>query len=47
MMGFYNGQERTITYLRALLDQARWRLTAVHYDEPSVRRHQKVIAVPI
>ncbi|KAF8467041.1 S-adenosyl-L-methionine-dependent methyltransferase [Russula ochroleuca] len=38
MMGFFNGQERTITYLRDLLDQAGWKLTAVHYDEPSVRR---------
>ena len=42
-----NGQERTITYLRDLLDQAGWKLTAVHYDEPSVRRYQKAIAVPI
>ena len=47
MMGFFNGQERTITYLRGLLDQAGWKLTAVHYDAPSVRRFQKVIAVPI
>jgi hypothetical protein len=34
-MEFFNGQERTITYLRDLLDQAGWRLIAVHYDEPS------------
>ena len=46
-MGMINGQERTITYLRDLLDQAGWKLTAVHYDEPSVRRYQKAIAVPI
>ena len=47
MMGFFNGQERTITYLRNLLDQAGWKLTAVHNDEPSARRYQKAIAVPI
>ena len=47
MMCLANGQERTITYLRDLLDQAGWKLTAVHYDEPSVRRYQKAIAVPI
>jgi hypothetical protein len=47
MMEFFNGQERTITYLRDLLDQAGWRLIAVHYDEPSVRRYQKAIAVPV
>jgi hypothetical protein len=46
MMGFFNGQERTITYLRDLLDQAGWKLAAVHFDEWSVRRYQKVIAVP-
>ncbi|KAH9994290.1 S-adenosyl-L-methionine-dependent methyltransferase [Russula vinacea] len=47
MMGLVNGQERTITYLRDLLNQAGWKLTAVHYDAPSVLRFQKVIAVPI
>jgi hypothetical protein len=47
MMGFFNGQERTITYLRDLLDQAGWKLTAVHFDEWSVRRYQKVVAVPV
>jgi hypothetical protein len=47
MMGLVNGQERTITYLRDLLDQAGWKLTAVHNDEPSARRYQKAIAVPI
>jgi hypothetical protein len=47
MMGYFNGQERTITYLRDLLDKAGWKLTAVHFDEPSVRRFQKVIAVPV
>ena len=47
MMGILNGQERTITYLRDLLNQAGWKLTAVHYDAPSVLRFQKVIAVPI
>ena len=47
MMGLVNGQERTITYLRDLLNQAGWKLTAVYYDAPSVLRFQKVIAVPI
>ena len=47
MMCLANGQERTITYLRDLLDQAGWKLAAVHFDEWSVRRYQKVIAVPV
>jgi hypothetical protein len=47
MMGFFNGKERTITYLRDLLKQADWKLTAVHYDKPSVFRFHKVVAVPI
>jgi hypothetical protein len=47
MMEFFNGQERTVTYLRDLLGQAGWKLIAVHNDEPSARRYQKAIAVPI
>jgi hypothetical protein len=47
MMGFFNGKERTITYLRDLLKQADWKLTAVHYDAPSVIRLQKVVAIPV
>ena len=46
MMSFFNGQERTVTYLRDLLNKAGWKLIAVHYDKPSVRRYQKAIAVP-
>ena len=46
MMGFLNGQERTITYLRDLLDQAGWRLISVHHDKPTAIRFQKAIAVP-
>ncbi|KAF8262641.1 S-adenosyl-L-methionine-dependent methyltransferase [Lactarius quietus] len=46
MLGLFNGQERTITALRSLLDQAGWKLIAVHYDVPSVMRYQKAIAVP-
>ncbi|KAH9988258.1 O-methyltransferase [Russula compacta] len=46
MMGFFNGQERTITYLRDLLSKAGWKLAAVHHDVPSAMRHQKAIAVP-
>ncbi|KAF8471570.1 hypothetical protein DFH94DRAFT_684737 [Russula ochroleuca] len=37
--------ERTITHLRDLLNQAGWKLTAVHYDKPSEK--QISIAVPI
>lgn len=47
MMGFFNGQERTITYLRDLLNTAGWKLIFVHYDKPSARRYQKAVAVPI
>ncbi|KAH9007907.1 O-methyltransferase [Lactarius hengduanensis] len=46
MLGLFNGQERTITGLRSLLDQAGWKLIAVHHDAPSVVRMQKAIAVP-
>jgi hypothetical protein len=46
-MSLFNGQERTVTYLRDLLYKAGWKLVAVHYDKPSVRRYQKAIAVPI
>lgn len=47
MMGFFNGQERTITAYRDLLKQAGWKLSSVHYDAPQVLRCQKVVAVPI
>jgi hypothetical protein len=47
MMGYFNGQERTITYFRDLLKQAGWKLSTVHYDVPSVVRMQKVVAIPI
>lgn len=47
MMGYYNGQERTITIFRDLFKQAGWKLSAVHYDALSVIRFQKVVAVPI
>jgi hypothetical protein len=47
MMSFFNGKERTVTYLRDLLKQADWKFIAVHRDQPSVIRFQKVIAVPI
>jgi hypothetical protein len=46
MLSLFNGQERTITHFRDLLNQAGWKLTAVHYDSLSVRRYQKVVAVP-
>jgi hypothetical protein len=47
MMGFFNGQERTITDFSNLLQQAGWKLTAVHIDAPSAIRFQKVVAVPL
>jgi hypothetical protein len=46
MMGFLNGQERTITYLHDLLDRAGWKLIAVHHDTPTTIRFQKAIAIP-
>ncbi|KAH9042198.1 S-adenosyl-L-methionine-dependent methyltransferase [Lactarius pseudohatsudake] len=46
MLGLLNGQVRTITALRSLLDEAGWKLIAVHHDGPSVVRFQKAIAVP-
>jgi hypothetical protein len=47
MMGLFNGQERTITYLRDLLDKAGWKLISIHCDKPSARSYQKAIAIPI
>ncbi len=47
MMSLVNGQERTITHFRDLLNRAGWKLTAVHYDPLSVSRFQKVVAIPI
>jgi len=47
MMGYLNGQERTITYLRDLFKQAGWKLVAVNHDAASVIRFQKIIAIPI
>jgi len=46
MLGLVNGQERTITAMRSLLDQTGWKLLAVHHDAPSVVRYQKAIAIP-
>jgi hypothetical protein len=47
MMGFVNGQERTITYLRDLFKQGGWKLSFVHYNSPAAIRFQNVVAVPI
>ena len=46
MLSLFNGQERTITHFRELLDRAGWKLSAVHYDSLSASRYQKVVAVP-
>ena len=47
MMSVFNGQERTITCLCDLLNQAGWKLISVHEDKPSARRYQMAIAIPI
>ncbi len=46
MLALFNGQERRVTGLRSLLDQAGWKLIAAHLDAPSVTTFQKTIAVP-
>ncbi|KAH9971123.1 S-adenosyl-L-methionine-dependent methyltransferase [Lactifluus volemus] len=46
MMGFLNGQERSVTYLRDLFSQSGWKLSAVHYDAPTALWYQKVVAIP-
>jgi hypothetical protein len=46
MLCLFNGEERTITALRSLLDKAGWKLVAVHRDSLSVVSFQKVVAVP-
>ncbi|KAI0278934.1 O-methyltransferase [Russula aff. rugulosa BPL654] len=47
MMGFYNGQERTITYFRDLFKQAGWKLCSIYYNAGSLITFQKMVAVPI
>jgi hypothetical protein len=47
MMCFFNGQERSVTYLRDLFAQSGWKLVAVHYDTPTAIWYQKAVAVPI
>ena len=46
VLGLLNGEVRSITALRSLLDQAGWKIITVHRDPPSVARFQKVTAVP-
>ncbi len=46
MLGLFNGQERTVTALRSLLDEAGWKLVAVHYDAESAPKFLKTVAVP-
>jgi hypothetical protein len=46
MLGFLNGQERTLMALRSLFDQAGWNLIAVHHETSAVVMSQKVVAVP-
>lgn len=38
-MALFNSQERTITYLRDLLNEAGWKPIAIHHDEPSAHRY--------
>ena len=45
-MALFNGQELTVTHLRDLLDQAGWKLSAVHYDRLSAVNYRKAIAIP-
>jgi len=46
MMGFFNGKERTVTQLRDLLEEAGWKLIAIHRGTLSAIGYQKVIATP-
>ena len=46
MMTLFNGQERTITSLRDLLNLAGWKLISVHEDQLSSRSYKKAIAIP-
>ena len=46
MMVLHNGNERTITQLRDLLDQTGWKLIAAHHDTSSAIKFGKVIAIP-
>ena len=46
MMGFFNGKERTVTQLRDLLEEAGWKLIAIHRGTLSAIGYQKAIATP-
>jgi len=46
MMCYFNGQEHTVSYFRDLLNQAGWKLSAVHHETASVIGLHKVVAVP-
>ena len=45
-MALRNGKESTITHLRDLINQAGWKLIAVHHDRPTAIKFGKAIAVP-
>ena len=45
MMASLNGQERTITEMRSLLEETGWKLVAIHLGSSSAFSVDKVIAV--
>lgn len=47
MLEIMNGRERTISEVRALLEQTGWKLVAMHLGEASAFSTQKAIAVPV
>ncbi|TFY78717.1 hypothetical protein EWM64_g5297 [Hericium alpestre] len=47
MMALLNGQERTITHVRNLLEQTGWKLVQVYHGSPFAMTNQKAIAVPV
>ena len=46
MIALFNGQVRTITSFRSLLDKTGWKLITVHHNAPSGMLFQRVTAVP-
>jgi hypothetical protein len=46
MMALTGGVERTLSQVKALLDQSGWKLDRVYHGPPFVLSNQKAIAVP-
>ncbi|KAJ7203253.1 S-adenosyl-L-methionine-dependent methyltransferase [Mycena pura] len=46
MLGFFNGQERTVLQLKELLVEGGWKLVEIYYGDPFAVGQSKAIAIP-